>query len=1579
MGGRHRFEKLKNMFRGRKAEDEPITTTLLVRNSTSPAIAKPVADSEPPPIDEQPQRKAERNKLQEKLWNEAYDTLGGNKYIVEYEEILLSELKKDNPDITSLGTSYEERWRNMQRLVELGLKKTETEAKIYGKVNDGLQLFDTVRSLVTPAVSAVPQAAIPWVGVCFILQVFSNPAKQPGVHRAGLQHVLSRVNWYWNLAELLLQDNLEPKEDIGITALSNLRLELRSYVLDLYQKFLSYLIESICYFHKNRATAFLKSVVYIDYWGGKLTDIEASEAEFEKMSKKYNTTESRERLGSLVIGVQNIEKAIERQSRQQKELYDDESNKICFQDLYTTSPLQDKERIEHDKGTPLPHCYSWIFLTEGFQKWQQDPDQRLLWIKGDPGKGKTMLLCGIIDRLDEMTPNLISCFFCQATENYQNDATAVLRGLIWSLACQHPDLISHVRTQFDNSGRKAFDGPNKWEVLSGILKEMVSDRDNHVPEGTTIVIDALDECIKDNDKLLDLIVEICADKDSRVKWIVSSRNWVEIEDTFMDESISSQRLILSLEDNEEVEQSIKKAVGAFIKYKVEDLKKKKKHGEIPPEVNDIFTEKAGNTFLWVALACKRLESKDVEPWQILEILKDLPSGLTDLYRRMMQEVKDSSHASQCRDILAAATLAYRPMSLAELSSSSQSLSQHSKRLDALKRQVLRCKGFLVVSDDVVSFVHQSAKDFLLEDQLAKEFVWEAETADQLSKSTLRNHHNILFTMLETMKKTLKYDIYDLKKPGAEVPIPDPEDASDPLNPVEYACCYWADHILTFDDESASAALDFLKSSLLYWLEACSLMGEVVTAVLAIQKLQKLVTGTEYHELASVLQDANRFVLSFKTAIELYPLQSYTSGLIFSPGSSVARQAFQQHTFKTSWLDLPVPEDWDACVHTLEGHRTSVSNLAFSGNGQWLASASDDCTLKIWDVATGVCLQTTTYPNDYVQAVAFSPDSSCLVSWASNYTIDFWDTTSTEFKKIHTVNTPGCYIVGLLFSHDGKWLASWSSEPKIQIRDSKTGDCIYNFTLDQGSKYSIGPQNRFSFSSDSQRLLVGSINAGIRDIVKDSWITENQISPGRLLTSSFSSDGTWVCHVYGEHGHSIWRLSESGAECKIDMLKDDGYGLPPSGQHPVDRPFPSKERPSAFSSDGKQIATCTEWPFRIAIIESATGGVAYADAPSSADAEEEGLPRAMAWSANSQWLAVGGVDGIGEITIWDPKAIKNDSKANENRKRTYIMELSADGQRLATASEDGVVEIRDMARPGNNVLRIEGHDSIVRAIVFSPSGNMLATHCAYQVKIWNIKETGEYVHTFKAGAIDVPILSRTFGPMAFSADDSHFVYRKEDEIVEVLDLTDQSMSTIEIGHLSCLVFSPDGRSLAAGSHGKIKIYDLQTKDIEEHESESRQSPHAISFSSNGKLLAFTTMAWDADTPSEIHVWEMPAAKGLFKLQLSFPITQLSFSPDGGSLMTEQGRLTPKSWPSRIDVQDGGTQDAETENNELPVVPFVTQGYGIGFDVSWLTKDGKRLVWLPPQYRPRYDYEKHVLVSDSVVAIRNNSNQLLMFGF
>ncbi|KAM0338618.1 hypothetical protein ACHAPU_011274 [Fusarium lateritium] len=1572
MGSGNRLKRFKNLFKGK---DEPSTTSSPANDPQSVADPGPSTAPKPSPaqgsLPPNPTTNPKQIKLQAQLWNEAYDNLrdSGSKHITEYEEILVSELKKDNPDAGSvtIGTSHEERWLQMQRLVEIGLAKTEKEAKIYEKVNDGLELFGTVRALVEPAVSAVPQAAIPWVGVCFILEVISNPAKQPGVHREGLQYVLSRVDWYWNLAELLLEDNLEPKESTEKTPLSNLRDGLKAHMLDLYQKFLSYLIESVCYFHKNRGIAFLKSVVDIDHWSGKITAIKAAEQGFEKNSKQYNSTEARERLSSLIINVKSIESALERQTRQQLKLYEDQSNKTCLQALYTTNPLDDKKRIEAAKGGLLSHCYSWIFLTEGFQTWQQDPDRRILWIKGDPGKGKTMLLCGIIDRLDEIAPNHISCFFCQATENHENHAMSVLRGLIWSLICQHPALVSHVRSRFDSAGEKAFTGPNTWQILSEILRRMILDDNNHVPEGTTIVIDALDECTHENEKLLELIVELCADENSQVRWIVSSRNWVEFEDAFMVDLIASQRIVLPLENNKGIEEAISLAVNQFIKYKLQELGKKK-HTTISTEVHDLFVEKSRSTFLWVALASERLFDKDIEAWQILDTLKGLPSGLKELYQRMMQDVKESSHLPQCKDILTVAALAHRPMSLAELSSSAQSLSRFSDNLDNLRRLVLRCKGFLVAPGDMVLFVHQSAKDYLLEDEFARKCVWEANNKDLMSEKVSRSHQAMALTMMETMKKVLRYDIYDLKRLGTSVASFQREGSSDPLAPIEYACCYWADHILLLDDESARATVAFFRECFLYWLEACSLLGKVSTAVLAIHRLQNLVLGMDYGELISLLSDANRFTLYFKPAIKVFPLQTYTSGLLFSPKHSFIRQSFAQHALETLWLDLPILDDWNACVQTLEGHTSTVSNMAFSRNGQWLASASEDCTIRIWDVATGVCLQTLESPYADVHAVSFSPDSSCLVSASEDCSIKFWDTISDKFRKTQTVETGSNVVTGLMFSPDGKWLASWSrsSRPVVDIRDAKTGDCIYSITLEE--RLPLGSEIRFSFSSDSQRILVGSENPGVRDIAGRSWINHPEIHPDRLLTSAFSSEGTWVAHSYGEYGHSIWSISEAGSTRIAKILKEDGYALPSSGQHQAGQLLPTSQRPSAISDDGKQIATCTENPFRLAIVDATTGAVACAD-PQTPRWAGNDLPKAMSWSADSQWLAVGGVEGHGQIKIWHPGSIESGSNIETIRKRIHAMTFSADGQRFVCGSENGIVEIQDMARRGKSLLTLEAHDSRVLAVIFSPSGNMLATQCARLVKIWNIETTGECLHTFEAGQIDLRFTTYMYyWTMAFSSDESQFAFTKGEHNIEIHDLTDQSTYQLEMENVLSLAFSPDGLSLAAGDNGgNVKIWDLRTKDAQELTLKSDGWSLAIAFSTDGKLLA------NATSGGSVYIWQMPAGNCPLKLEAEWPTQQLSFSPDSTSLITQFGRLIPEYWPSESSIQDDNALDEPAE------VPFVIKGYGIGSDGAWLAKDGEDFVWLPPEHRQSAELERSAVVSDSVIVIRNSSKHLLMYAF
>jgi hypothetical protein len=73
-----------------------------------------------------------------------------------------------------------------------------------------------------------------------------------------------------------------------------------------------------------------------------------------------------------------------------------------------------------------------------------------------------MLLCGIIDELEKSISKtaLLSYFFCQATDSRINNATAVLRGLIFTLISQQLSLISYIRKKYDRAGKGLFKDAN---------------------------------------------------------------------------------------------------------------------------------------------------------------------------------------------------------------------------------------------------------------------------------------------------------------------------------------------------------------------------------------------------------------------------------------------------------------------------------------------------------------------------------------------------------------------------------------------------------------------------------------------------------------------------------------------------------------------------------------------------------------------------------------------------------------------------------------------------------------------------------------------------------------------------------------------------------------------------------------------------------------------------------------------------------------------------------------------------------------------------------------------------------------
>lgn len=241
----------------------------------------------------------------------------------------------------------------------------------------------------------------------------------------------------------------------------------------------------------------------------------------------------------------------------------------CIRDLRITDPRYDKKRIEREKGGLLEASYSWIINNEQFGEWQQADENCVLWLKGDPGKGKTMLVCGIIDHLTQTAAEAtIALFFCQGTEVGMNSATAVLRGLIYSLVTNKSQLFAYVQERYDTAGKQLFEDVNSWEALSTILVDILS---SSLLKIVYLIIDALDECSKDRSLLLDLISRDTF-RSSHLKWVVSSRNWPSIEERLKDAPHLS-RVDLEL-NNESVSESVK----AYIQQRVSCLARLKKLG-----------------------------------------------------------------------------------------------------------------------------------------------------------------------------------------------------------------------------------------------------------------------------------------------------------------------------------------------------------------------------------------------------------------------------------------------------------------------------------------------------------------------------------------------------------------------------------------------------------------------------------------------------------------------------------------------------------------------------------------------------------------------------------------------------------------------------------------------------------------------------------------------------------------------------------------------------------------------------------------------------------------------------------------
>ena len=533
---------------------------------------------------------------------------------------------------------------------------------------------------------------------------------------------------------------------------------------------------------------------------------------------------------------------------------DNASGEPCLRALGASDPREEKDRIEMDKDKLLKQCYSWILDHPDFRRWRDSTQSRLLWIKGDPGKGKTMMMIALTEELSKKVkagwstfksrslkemarrmasnfrPCLVSYFFCQNTDSRLNNAASVLKGLIYLLVTQENGMIRHIRKRYDKGRSGIFEGPNAVYTLRLILQDILND--SALPS-TYLLIDALDECNEGLQQLLDTITDERFTMKSKVKWLVASRNLPDIAERLRPDNAQMK---INLEMNAE---HVTRAVNAFIDAKVQRLALQKQYDvALKEEVRRTLLQRSEATFLWVALACKKLEKEPASETQ--SVLEELPAGLDSLYERMMKQIlsEPNMRMEHCKQILRSAVVTYRPLRLQELVSTTELPNKISDNVRYLSDLVERCGSFLTLRNETVFFIHQSAKDYIISGNGRK--VLGLDLAEEHGKTTYQS--------LSILSKTLKKDLCGLKNPGILINELTEVAVKDTLRRIEYACCYWvyhlSYHIIHTNHAQLSTAIlsdggivhKFLQTHFLHWLEALGLLQRLSEGVTMIQQL-----------------------------------------------------------------------------------------------------------------------------------------------------------------------------------------------------------------------------------------------------------------------------------------------------------------------------------------------------------------------------------------------------------------------------------------------------------------------------------------------------------------------------------------------------------------------------------------------------------------------------------------------------------------------------------------------------------------------------------------------------------------------
>ncbi len=396
-------------------------------------------------------------------------------------------------------------------------------------------------------------------------------------------------------------------------------------------------------------------------------------------------------------------------------------------------------------------------------------------------------------------------------------------------------------------------------------------------------------------------------------------------------------------------------------------------------------------------------------------------------------------------------------------------------------------------------------------------------------------------------------------------------------------------------------------------------------------------------------------------------------------------------------DLTNPTQPHRLGQPLTSHTGRVFSVAFAPDGHTLATGGGDRVI-LWDLTNPTQPHPLGQPlTGHSGPVAFSHDGQTLATGSNNNTVTLWDVTNrlqpNPLGRPLTGHTDE--VTSVAFAPDGHTLATGGNDDNVILWDLTNP--IQPHPLLLSSVEHIGGVSSVAFTPDGNTL---ATSGGDGRVIL--WDDTNRLQPG-LLKSLTGSSGTVSSVAFSPDGNTL----ATGSDDKTITLWDVKNRMQP---HQLGRPLTGHTRAVnsvAFAPDGHTLATGSDDG---AVIRWDLTNPTQPHQSLTGHTDDLGIVVSAAFAPDGHTLASGGYDGT--VILWD---LTNPAQPHllgqpltDHTGPVDSVAFAPDGHTLATGGSDNTTILWDLTNPTQPHQSLTGHTGPVTSVAFAPDGHTLAT-------------------------------------------------------------------------------------------------------------------------------------------------------------------------------------------------------------------------------------------------------------------------------